>query len=382
MNSQLKFNIPLFLLLLVGLLGTELQAADGLLPAGKSEFTKTIKKEFNMSATGDVSLMNKYGNVDVNTWDKGMVKINVTIIVNARSEDQANKTFERINIDFSNSSDYVKAETIIETQSKSGWSLWGNNGKNSSDFKIHYDVFMPRSANLSLANKYGNATVAKLGGNAKIQVKYGDFRLDGVGKNCEVSLGYGNGSIDHAGNTRLNIKYSKLRLKEAGDVDVESKYSKVYIDGASNINSSSKYDTYQFGAINEFSNSGKYDNIEIESVTTVSASAKYSDYKIAELKNQGTFDLRYGGVTIKKLHQGFSKLRLNGKYTGFKVELDNNTNFQLDAVAEHASIRYPEGMEVTHEKEKGSYHEVKGYRGSKNGGMIKAQIDYGSLKIR
>lgn len=84
------------------------------------EFTKTVKKEFPINATGTVDLSNKYGKVDVHTWERDRVKIDVTIVVDARSESTAQEVFNRIQIDFSNDDSFVKAETSIETN-KSWW---------------------------------------------------------------------------------------------------------------------------------------------------------------------------------------------------------------------------------------------------------------------
>ena len=64
----------------------------------KTEFTKNINKEFNISANGDVSLANKYGKVDLKTWSQNKVKIDITITVDARNQSNADDIFERIKI--------------------------------------------------------------------------------------------------------------------------------------------------------------------------------------------------------------------------------------------------------------------------------------------
>ena len=86
------------------MLATAVVAVDG----GKEEFTRKHNKEFDISRSGEVVLSNKYGNIDVKTNNGSKVIIEVEIIVNARNESAANEAFERINIDFSSTSDYVK----------------------------------------------------------------------------------------------------------------------------------------------------------------------------------------------------------------------------------------------------------------------------------
>ena len=154
------------------------------------EFTKTIKKEFPISQTGTVDLTNKYGKVEVHTWDRNRVKIDVSIVVDARSESAAQEVFDRIQIDFSNDDAFVKAETSIE--SSNSW--WKGSWNNKSEFQVNYEVYMPSTCDLNLDNQYGNSNVEAISGSADVKVKYGDFQLEGVGGDLKVYLGYGNGN--------------------------------------------------------------------------------------------------------------------------------------------------------------------------------------------
>ncbi|MEM9992285.1 MAG: hypothetical protein AAF738_11020, partial [Bacteroidota bacterium] len=87
----------------------------------KEEFIKTIERNFDASADGIVQLHNKYGSIDISTWERNKVTLKVIIKANARTKDKAQELFDRIHIDISNGNDFVKAETHIESSS---W--WGN----------------------------------------------------------------------------------------------------------------------------------------------------------------------------------------------------------------------------------------------------------------
>jgi len=219
-------------------------AGEGPAP-GKKEFSKVIKKEFDISAYGTTSLTNKYGAVDVQTWDRDRVKISVTILVNARNESAAEDVFKRIDVQFSNSSDYVSAETVIESKKSSWFGSWSDN--DDAEFSINYEVFLPPTNNLRLANKYGNTTVAALEGKGDIQVKYGNFEIDGLGDDSQISLGYGKGLLRQAGDVQTMVSYSRLTLEDVKDVSMESKYSNITISRAGDVAADSKYDNYQLG---------------------------------------------------------------------------------------------------------------------------------------
>lgn len=378
MKSAYNF-LTLLVLLMSMTVGTTLQAS--VTPdEDKQEFSKSIKKDFSITPSGTVSLYNKYGKMDIKTWDKDRVKIDIRITVNAASESAAQDVFDRISVDFSNSSDYVKAETQIGSTKSSWWGSWG--GDNNSDFNIDYDVYMPPGATLDLSNKYGDVYVSELTGDASVTVKYGNFRLEGVKEKLEVHLGYGTGTVVKAGNTDATVSYSKFRLQESEYINFSTKYSKIAVDEAGNIRASSAYDTYDIGKAKDIQSSGKYDNYSIGAAQSISAASKYSDFSVGTLKESGNFDLTYGGARIGKVSRGFSEMRILGRYADFKIKVEEGASYVLDADADYAGIRYPSALQVNYEKDQGTSHQVEGYMATKGArSIIKARLDYGGLKV-
>lgn len=374
---KLIFSRLFLSFLLIGVFTITTYANNGTPTATKAEFTKTIKKNFRINSDGKVALTNKYGYINLNTWSKNEVQITVTITVKTRNESAASDVFDRIDVGFSNTDSYVRAETAIASQ-KSNW--WGNNTK--GDFRIDYEVNMPKTADLVLQNKYGDATIDAIGGDAEVTVKYGNFSLETVGGSTSIDLGYGNATVGNIKNGNVVIKYSKLKIKEAKQVNLESKYSKIYIESSDKLKTTTKYDTYDIGEAKEISNQGKYDHFSIEKVDHFSAYAKYSDFSIGDLYSDAEFELRYGGFKIENLHDGFDEILLECEYADCKIYMDDNASFQLDASADHSTIRYPDNLSVAYESKEDSNHKVQGHRGSKSAGKIKARLRYGGLKVR
>jgi hypothetical protein len=359
---KLAYKFAFLLFLLANLHGV-VRAGDG---GGRREFTKVIKKEFDITKNGTTALYNKYGKIDVKTWDKNRVKIDVTIIVNASSEDAAQKVFDRIDIKFVNSEGYVKAETIIEPTKGNWWGDWG--GNNRSDYSINYEVYMPATNNLELNNKYGDAYIAPISGVADIDVKYGNFKAQGVSNNAKVVLAYGNGTLVKAQNVTANLSYSGMKFGEVNDVDITSKYCSqgVKFDKVSNMECNTKYDNYEIGTAED-----------------VIAIAKYTQFSVNKLNNLLNLNMEYAGVSVNTLSKNFTNVNLIGKYTDFKIAVEAGANFKLDAATTYAGIAYPAGLNVAYEKEKGTSHEVKGHLGKEDGkGVIIARLSYGGLKVR
>lgn len=371
MKSVYKLSLAF---LLAGLLAGGLRAE-----AYQREYTKTIKKEFDITSDGTTDLTNKYGKVEVKTWDRNRVKLEVSIIVRAGSESQAQKVFDRINIEFSNSSNYVKAETVIEAARKSWWD-WS--GDDKSDYTINYEVYVPPANNIAVDNKYGDVYIAELGGRADLKVKYGNFKADGFGDDAVVDLAYGNGTLVRARDLRLQLSYGRLQCEEVKNVDINSKYSKFAVERAGDVRSESKYDDYNLGEIREFRNAGKYDNIDINYADNVTVRTKYAEVDIDRLGNSLELEMEYGNAAVVRLVSGFSEVSLYGKYTDFRLGIEAGADYRIDAAADHAGIRYPNGMTVIFESEKGASHEVRGYRGREDvPSVIRARLNYGGLKV-
>lgn len=345
----------------------------------RTDFTKTIKKEYEVSSNATVHINNRYGKVDVKTWDKNRVKIDVRIIVRANTEADAQKVFDRIKVLFSNTSNFVKAETTIEPQNRKWW----DSGPSKNDYSINYEVFAPANVNLELYNKYGDVYAAAIKGKGTIDVKYGNFKLDGLVEASNITLAYGNGKLTKGGKLVTDVSYGRLNVTEADEMDINSKYSTITLDKVEAVRSMSKYDTYKLGSIQNFRNIGKYDNIEIQNAGKMVVSSKYTNVHVEKATNMLEMNMEYGGVSVMQLDKGFSDVNLSGKYTDFKLVVENGAVYRIDANADYAGVRYPAGMTVTHEKKDKSYYEVQGHVGQQGApAVIKVRLSYGGLKVQ
>ncbi|MCB9081291.1 MAG: hypothetical protein H6555_06230 [Lewinellaceae bacterium] len=344
----------------------------------RQEFTKTIRKEFPITATGTTELINKYGKIDVKTWSSNKVKITVNIVVNASSESNAQRDFDRINVQFSNQSDYVRAETVIEPQ-KSRWP-WTVSSDVKNDYSINYEVYLPASNQLKVDHRYGDLYVAAMTGKASLDVKYVNFKLEGIGPNSSLLFGYGNGTIAKAEDLTTEVSYSNLTIDQATNLTLNTKYTQVMVNKATDVTCTSRYDNYKLGAIRDFKNAGMYDNFTISSVRTCEVSGKYSQVQANNVTGRATLDLVYGSANIR-LDKGFSEATINGRYTDVKVRVAPGVPYALEAMASYAGINYPKSLSVTHNISKSTSQEVRGYSGDKSAPMIRAQLSYGGMKL-
>lgn len=365
-----RFNIAILLLACC------VSIASAASPA--KDYEKKIEQTYPITESGQVEILSRYGNVDVETWSEQKVKIEVTIKVDARNQEKADEVFDRININFSNTASLVRASTEINT-SKS-WSRWF--GSNSDQFEINYHVYVPKSLNVDLENKYGAIYMAAIDGDAEITLKYGKLRLDGVGGDLDLKMGYSKGSVTSAGDLDLELSYSNLKCGDLGDVSVSSKYSKFEAGAVGSVHSTSSYDGYDIQKATSVSNVGKYDDLSFGEVDEISVITKYAHLDVGRLNDKADLSFRYGGIKLNGVSAGFSRIEIEGDYTGVSMTIDPNATFSFEAYSKYCGIKYT-GLEVYHDVRTNNESTVKGYRGAKEGGgKITAALKYGSFKIQ
>lgn len=345
----------------------------------KAEFSKTIKKEFSITPNGTTYLDNKYGKVEVKTWDQDRVRITVTIKVKANSESAAGDIFDRIGINFSSGEGYVKAQTSIEPVPK-GWMVWNWLGNTNSDYSINYEVFLPETNSLDVGHRYGDLFVAAMKGRVNLDVKYVNFKIEAMGDNSSILFGYGNGTISRAGNLSAEVSYSKLNLEEATDVKITSKYTQVNIGKARDLQAITKYDTYVISQIQDLKNTGAYDNFKITNAVTVDFNSKYSGLKAEKISRSLSSTLSYGNVDVK-MGESFSKVNCTGSYGSAKIGLPEGTAFSLDAATNFADVSYPEKLDVDYYVQKNTSTTVQGKTGKGADATIYLRLNYGGAKV-
>jgi len=340
------------------------------------EFTKTIKREFDISANGTTYLSNKYGKIEVKTWDKNRVKIAVTIVVKEGTEEDAQKVFNSISINFSNGADYVKAETAIEAIRRS-W-IW-DDGK--ADYKINYEVYVPASINLQVDQRYGDVYLASVSGKTKLTVKYGNFKTESVGNGSNFELAYGNGTIGQAEDAYIGLSYSKLTISDANDITVNSAYSGLNAPKLNSLTTTAKYDNYNLGNVKSLKATGMYSKFAATNAGAVNISGQYNSVSMGDISKSLDLDLNYGSCNVS-FSKGLTNATVKANYTDVILKvLPDLCCYQLDAAANYAGVRYPQAMDVTYEVQKPTSHVVKGHVGKGDSPMIKANVNYGGIKL-
>ena len=385
--KKILYNLSVTCLLAVGFALTvqakELSKEKIAFNEPRQEFSKIIYKEFNISPFGTTQLSNKYGKIDVHTWDGNQVKIKVNIITNTNSQAEAEKIFNRIRIDFYNDANFVKAVTNISEESGS-WSNWGWNGNRNSDYTINYEVYYPRGNFLDLSNRYGDSYIGTTNGAVKVNVKYGNVRTEDINNNLDLNVQYGDAFVANVKkDMTADIDYGKLIMKSAEKIKIDGDYSEFEVENAGDLTVNSDYTTLRANKVGNFASKMDYGHIKLKEVGNLTFDGDYTDIVVNYLSNFVSVDMSYGGFSVDKVGKNFSECRIDANYTDIKIGTEDGCAYRLDAESNYGSINYPAGMNITSEKESNSSERVAGSIGSKTAkGFMKVSVNYGGIKIR
>lgn len=344
------------------------------------ELKKNYSKEFTSDKNTVVELSNRYGKVDIKTWDKASVKIDAVVIVKAGTKGKAEDKMEEIAVKMEKNGNNVVAVTEIGSQNKSWWSGWMNFGNNVK-IEINYEVYMPADLHSIIENKYGNIYLPDLKGKTSINLKYGNLQARDITNDLLLDLSYGKATVGIVKNLSGTLSYSDYRGTAAGVVILTTKYSKVNLDNVSALTSTSKYDSYKVGTAGTVTLTGSYDDIQIGSVNTVTLSTKYTGIDISSLSSSLTADIGYGSLKIENLKTTFKNISVNTSYAPVKIYGSVPSKVEINGKYFDADL----GSDFIskHNVRDGSSKEIKGFKISeKTTSAINIKTSYGDVIIR
>lgn len=332
----------------------------------KHEKSKSINKTYSVDDNATLYVSNKYGNINISTWDKNVIEINIKITVKGNDLNQVDDKLNSIRVNFEASKSLVEARTYIEKE-KSNWSWWGNSNKTS--YQINYTIKMPKTNNVDLLNKYGEIELDELEGKANIKCNYGNIDIEKLLNDSNyIKLQYcGGSSINYMKNGTLNADYSKITINKT-----------------ENLKSSIDYTTLKIGNVNKLSFSSDYGSLSVKEATHVSGNSDYASMRFENIYKSLDVDTDYAGIRINNIAKGFENITINGSYSGIKIGTSEDNNFTFSMNLKYASFRYPEDKTTFYKsikKNTSSFYEG-AFGNKKTNSTIQINSNYGGVSIK
>jgi len=175
------------------------------------EKRKTYSKSYELGSSDKISINNQFGEVNIVTWDKKEIKVDITIIAKANSDEHAQYILDHINIQDGKNSSGVFFKTDMKNNN---WDNKKGEKNKSQGMEINYEVHMPAGNPLNLENQFGKTIVPDLTGQVDITQKFGDLTAGNLSNVKELNVEFGSAEVESINNGKITIKFSKGEIKK------------------------------------------------------------------------------------------------------------------------------------------------------------------------
>ncbi len=307
------------------------------------EKVKRLTKTYSVDANDQLAINNSYGKIEVNTWDRNEIKVDVEVKAYAGDDENAQKLLDGVTIANSKTNNLISFRTRIENNNRSNsWlsiSFWNNGNGDKQKVEVYYTVYMPARNTLNLKTNYTNIVLPDLNGPVNLEMNYGDLTSGKLGGNINnITSNYGKIQIDEITNAKLNCSYGSFRSSKTKGI-------------MANLN--------------------------------------YCRTDLGEISGNVTVKMNYsGGFKISSFDRDFKSLNINANYSSVNLDFNGSEAFNFDIYTSYANFKYdPNQVTITsktpddEDKSWSSNKTYKGYYGKSPSGNIVIRSNYGGVKF-
>lgn len=365
--------------------------------------SKTFSRSFTLEVNDKVRLTNKYGEMQIKTWDKKELKVDIEIKAYSKDEADAQRLIDETVIEADKHDDLVIISTVFPASGKYGSKV--KNGKTlwRREVRVNYVIYMPASHALTLSNQYGNVNMGNFSGPLQAKVQYGNFTAGSLtGNHTQLEVQYGNSHIQVVKNARIKQQYgSGLTLGIAGALNLEAQYAGVNIGTVKgdatikqqygpglnigqirNLDLNSQYVNVKIGTVNGNAKIiHQYNNLKIGMVRTIDLKTEYANVSIDKLNGSGNIMSAYNQLKLDEIGTGCKHLDVVSSYSHVSLIFNESYRGNFDLKSSYSPFKAGAGITS---RQVGPDDKTKTYTGtigSDGPANVSLKIDYGSLRL-
>jgi hypothetical protein len=304
--------------------------------ASRAQFTETKEfvKRFAIQPETRIDITNKYGKIELNTWDKDSVVIRFKMEINEKKPDKLAKTLDNLDFDISNSQHYL----IVRTQVDKNRSQIENEFlkfketilQTNGSIRIDMSVWLPDNRELRLENKFGDIIMGDYKGETQITLSNGKLKTGDLPKRSSMNLSFADAQITNLPNARIISNYSDIVIKNSGILRFESKSSTIEIMSAEDLSIDSRRDKFR-----------------IRLADKLDATSNFSQFRISELKDKANMRLSYGSLEMEKILTSFSSIYIESRSADVNLYFNPEAKFNYEITESKTELKL--GREIKEE---------------------------------
>ena len=327
-----------------GIIGVLLFTASTLLQAQDYTDKRSVSRRFPATLETTLEVENKYGKIQLITWEKDSVAVEVDLTLTETSSSKLRKLKEDVSIDFTHTNNYIIAKTVIESENgriakelrNLSSTLTGSNKR----MEVNYTIRLPEYLDLVLSNKFGDIYMDDMEGQLELNLSNGALKANRLNGNASINLSFVDGSIKTLGSCTMSLSYSELVLEQASQLDLDSKSSRFNADSINVLKINSRRDKFDFQKVEYLYGRGNFTQVSV-----------YDFMRECDLY------MKYGELTIQHVMPEFSKIYVESDYTDVSLFTDPACSYTFDVLHhEKTVLRLPNDAKLLEESYDGKDH--------------------------
>jgi hypothetical protein len=264
--------------------------------SASKEFKREITREFAVSAAPALSINNEFGVIRIIEGNDDEIVFKITVTGKGKDEDAAKKYAESVNVKFKQNGNSISAETVF------GQILCRNNcGRN-----VDYEVTVPKGTRQTLKNMFGDINVGNTTEPLDVRLEFGKLYANELSE-ADLDIQHGGATINKCGKLKIKSNFSKYKLGETGSLS------------------------------GSLSHCGDFD---IEELGDADVKSDFSGISIKRLKNSfNASSISFGSLTIDRVDENFSKIKVNANFSAVKVAFTERNNFKATLYSDFGAIK-------------------------------------------
>jgi hypothetical protein len=287
-----------------------------LLPQGSSE-TRDFMKTFPVSKESVLEVKNKYGTIQITSWDKDSAYIRAEIKASAPNQSKLNKMFDGISVNITGTGKLLIAQTEFTQNINALFENFKGMTSKVIDYdsrvEINYYINIPEYMNLRIENRYGDVYMEKNTGDFHLSLSNGSFKADLPGRKSTLKLSFCDAEITSLRSGSLDVSFSEFTLSEIGELTIKS--------------ISSKYRINKAGAITFES---RRDDFFIDLIESVEGNSYFTDFEIGSLAKSINLVSRYGNLDIDDIGTGFESANINSGFSDMSMVINPEASCNIE----------------------------------------------------
>jgi hypothetical protein len=303
-----------------------------LMPQGASE-SRSFIRSFPATKESILEVNNKYGTIEIITWQKDSVFIRAEIKASASNKSKLNRMFDAISIKISGTGNLLLAQTVFNQSIyaflENFKGMTNKVIKYESQIEINYYINVPEYMNLRIENRYGDVFMEKNSGNFELTMSNGSLKADVPGRKCSLNLSFCDATITSLLSANINASFSDITISDIKRVKIKTISSKYRINKAGEIEIESRRD-----------------DLLIDNLGNLEGNSYFTDFKVGSLTGSLNLVSRYGNLNFENISSQFESVNINSGFSDVSLEFDPDASYRFEIRTANTFLALPPGLKT------------------------------------